>query len=132
MVASRILVTGSRDYSNATKLRVILTRVAKVYHTSEAEPPILVEGGARGADALAREVWESFGWPVETHEADWDTHGRSAGHIRNAEMAKSGADVCVAFPQGKSAGTRGMMRLAEKCGIPVIDASAIADKDLGL
>lgn len=130
MVASRILVTGSRYYSDEQRLRIILTRIARVFYTKSDEPPILVSGNARGADALAEKVWESHGWPIERYPADWDTHGRAAGHIRNAEMAKAGADVCVAFPLGKSAGTRGMMKLAEKYGIPVVDTSTIREEDL--
>lgn len=90
-----------------------------------------MSGNARGADTLAEELWESHGWPIERHPANWDL-GKAAGHIRNAEMAKAGADVCVAFPEGKSAGTRGMMKIAEKKGIPVIDASQITDKELGI
>lgn len=91
-----------------------------------------MSGNAHGADFLAEKVWESLGWPIEKHPADWDKNGRAAGHIRNAEMANLGADVCVAFPLGESKGTRGMMKIAAKKGIPVIDASQIADKDLGL
>ena len=130
MVASRVLVTGSRDYTDEQRLRVIMTRIARVFFTNEDEPPILISGNARGADTLAEKVWESHGWPIERYPADWDTHGRSAGHIRNAEMAKTGADVCVAFPLGKSAGTRGMMKIAEKHGIPVVDTSIIREEDL--
>lgn len=49
-------------------------------------------------------------------KADWDIYGKSAGYIRNAEMAKY-ADACVVFWDGKSRGTKHMIDLAKKEGI---------------
>lgn len=78
-----------------------------------------MHGGARGADTLASVEAKQWGFNVEVHPADWRSHGKAAGHRRNAEMVKLGADVCLAFPLGESRGTRGCMRLAEAAGIPV-------------
>lgn len=86
--------------------------------------PVLVHGGARGADTIAaQEFVELFGLrgTVEVHEAEWVTYGRYAGPRRNAEMVALGADVCLAFPLGASHGTRGCMALAEAAGIPVLN-----------
>jgi hypothetical protein len=34
-------------------------------------------------------------------------------------MAKAGADLCIAFWDGKSKGTQHMTTVAQECGIPV-------------
>lgn len=50
-----------------------------------------------------------------------------AGPRRSAAMIAAGADVCLGFPllaAGTSYGTRKTMKLAEKAGIPVRDASS--------
>ncbi len=48
------------------------------------------EGGARGADRLAR-VWAQLGGiEVETHPAQWERDGKAAGPIRNRAMLVNG------------------------------------------
>lgn len=80
---------------------------------------IVISGGARGADALAHEVAEQLGMETEVHVAEWYRYGRQAGPIRNDHMVSLGADVCLAFPLGRSVGTRHCMAAAEAAGIPV-------------
>jgi Protein of unknown function (DUF2493). len=87
-------------------------RVERVGAILEAVPwPVdeVVSGTARGADT-AGEAWaEHHGVPVERFPADWDEHGKSAGPIRNQEMADY-ADAVVAIWDGKSSGTHNMIR----------------------
>lgn len=115
----RILITGSRDYTDRDTIRQALMRAgrdARVHPQSVT----VVHGGARGADRIAGELAREFGCMVEVHRADWDRYGKAAGHRRNAEMVALGADVCLAFPLGESRGTRGCVALAEKAGIRVV------------
>ena len=118
---TRIIVTGSRNYSNAFLVQKWLNRVVTRLHSDYHEPPVLIHGAAPGADTLAEEYWIRMGWPIEAYPTDWETHGSRAGYLRNKEMAESGADICVAFPQGESKSTRMMMKLAEEYGITVLD-----------
>lgn len=115
----RILVTGSRDWWNAEIIREAIATAGRdaTVHPQEVT---IVHGGARGADTIASDIGNVYGCDVEAHPADWDTHGKAAGHRRNAEMVALGADICLAFPIGKSPGTRGCIALAEKAGIPVV------------
>ena len=82
----------------------------------------VVHGAApRGADYLAH-VWCVSAPEVveeEEHPADWKRHGKAAGMRRNAEMASLGADMCVAFWDGKSRGTLHCLTCCVELGIPV-------------
>ena len=59
--------------------------------------------------------------PDEVHPADWEAFGKKAGVLRNVKMAALGADLCIAFlhPTAANRGTRHMIDVAEKHGIPV-------------
>lgn len=113
----RILVTGSRNWENEARIRFAFRTMAQQYAATD----ITVVHGAcpTGADALADKIAREWGFHVETHPADWGTHGKRAGFVRNAHMADLGADMCLAFPLGESKGTRMMMDLAMKKHIPV-------------
>ncbi|AGT14315.1 hypothetical protein ADZZY_67 [Mycobacterium phage Adzzy] len=118
----RVLITGSRVW----QARTTIWDALKAEWDRYPGGLIVVHGGARGADDIAdRWAWgmKQTGWNVnpELHRADWDRYGKRAGILRNIEMVKAGADVCLAFPLGNSVGTRHCMGAAEKAGIPVIN-----------
>jgi hypothetical protein len=48
-----------------------------------------------------------------------ETYCPKAGPRRNREMAQAGADLCLAFPLGKSYGTWNCVNECKKAGIPV-------------
>lgn len=114
----RILVTGSRDWSDAdTMFRALLRQ------PGDAQ---LVHGGCKGADLMADRLWKILGrielngrpYP-EVHEAKWSEFGAAAGPIRNQRMVDLGADVCLAFPMPWSRGTWDCVRRARAAGIAV-------------
>lgn len=116
----RVLVTGGRDYADRATIRRTLTYLAEAYiHGFEPGEVVLVHGDAPGADTLAAEEAAALGWRTEAHPADWETHGRAAGPIRNKEMVAAGAHYCLVFPGGD--GTRHCRRLALNAHITVID-----------
>jgi hypothetical protein len=81
--------------------------------------PVIISGGAAGADSLGEQYAQENGIAIERHPADWKKHGKAAGPIRNAEMAAC-ADFLIAFWDGKSRGTQNMMMNAVKKDIPCI------------
>lgn len=115
----RVLVTGSRDWTDKGKLASVLWSWREIHK----KQPVLVHGAARGVDLMAAELWEGWGLKTEPHPAKWSLHswadpavisglvphwhcpdwhaGRrtcmKAGFRRNAEMVALGADVCLAF-----------------------------------
>jgi hypothetical protein len=114
----RILVTGSRHWSDAQAVRLTLQAFNAPNNT-------LVSGACpTGADALAEQVATEFGWTIERHPADWATKHRAAGPIRNEEMAALGADVCIAFLAPDSRGTKDMVTRARAHGIPVHEVAS--------
>jgi hypothetical protein len=112
--AGRVLITGSRTWTDRAAIR---DGLAAVWGAGDR---ILVTGACpTGADALAEACWRAWGGQVETHPADWDTHGRGAGPRRNTEMVAAGAQVCVAFIRDDSRGASHLAGLADAAGIPV-------------
>ena len=118
----RILITGSRDYTNYNKMKDSILEVVHTANT-DASNVCIVHGGASGADYLAGEIARELGFSEEVHYADWKNLGRKAGPLRNQKMVDLGADICIAFPKGESRGTRNCMKLADKAGIEVIVAT---------
>ena len=85
-------------------------------------PPstVIIHGAAKGADSLASE-WAALNEvKEEVFPADWKTHGRAAGPIRNQQMLDEGKpDLVIAFPGGR--GTADMVKRARKAGIEVME-----------
>lgn len=107
------LFSGSRDWSDRERIE---RDVAKL-----PEGSVVIEGGARGADRIARETATECGIHVATVPALWDFYGRSAGHRRNEAMALLEPEVLYAYPLG-GPGTASMIRIAEAACIPVREA----------
>lgn len=123
----RVLVTGSRAWPAPDAVaRALAPWIAG--HTGSL---VIVHGDCpSGADAIARRVATDNGIRHEPHPAEWGRYGVMAGPIRNQEMVDLGADACLAFPLGRSIGTRDCMHRAKKAGIPVIDYGApIKERD---
>lgn len=108
----RVLVCGGRKYGDAAEVNRAL---------NELPVSLVIEGGASGADLLAKLWAQSNCVPCETYEADWDKYGKTAGPIRNQRMIDEGKpEVVVALPGGP--GTADMVRRARAAGIKVIEA----------
>lgn len=111
MTRPRILITGSRTWTDTARIRAVLMWCRRTYPDA-----VLVHGDCRGADRIAAGIWTSWGLPTEAHPADWHTHGRAAGPMRNHRMVAAGADLCLAFLRDSSRGATHCA--AERAGIP--------------
>lgn len=110
----RVMITGSRDWDDWETIYDALTKIKEVMGDI-----IVVHGGARGADSIAGSWADRFHQKTEVFRADWNTHGKKAGFIRNSEMIKSKPDFVLAFIKNGSKGASGAAELAEKSGIHV-------------
>jgi hypothetical protein len=121
----RVLVTASREHIDPVLIAMTLNQIYQDWCENHPEDTefVVVHGDARGGDQIAKN-WamskrsEDLRVNHESHPADWDRYHRAAGHVRNEKMVRQGADCCLAFPIGKSPGTRGCLRLAKKANIP--------------
>lgn len=112
----RILITGGRNWKDYA---VIHNAIIDQTVGLRAEEVTIVHGDARGADTIAGGVARKFGMTEESHPADWNTHHRAAGPIRNQKMVDLGADYALAFLEEGSKGTADCIKRIKKAGIPL-------------
>jgi hypothetical protein len=113
----KVIVTGDRSWSDIETVASVLSWLPR--------ETVLVEGGCRGLDLIARAVAEELGFSVREYAADWMRYGRSAGVVRNKTMLESEhllhepIDLCISFHDDISAskGTRDMVTRIDKAGI---------------
>lgn len=114
----RVLITGSRSWTDEETISNALRTVWE--EQGKPTDMILVSGHCpTGADAICERIWEKNGLTVERYPADWDTHGKAAGFVRNKTMVDSKPDICLAFRKNNSKGTTHTINLASKAGIPL-------------
>ncbi len=123
----RILVTGSRDWTDFRPIYDALQYLYAMVQGATDQKMLVVHGGARGADRHAAnwvEQAQNLGYLVEQEPhpvtpRQWTLQGKTAGHIRNQQMVHLGARVCVAFSRNNSRGTADCVDLARQADIPV-------------
>lgn len=120
----RLLVCGGRAYRDWRRCFSILDAIDR-----GACIDLIIQGGQKtwdkdlrkyvgGADYYAH-VWaKKTNCPEVEEPADWDRYQKRAGMIRNQLMLDRWSPTAVlAFPGGP--GTRNMMSLSERAGLPV-------------
>ena len=124
MTDYRVLVTGSRTWVDLDSVWRILDGLLLPERgtLSSGNEIVIVHGAANGADALAMQWADARrddGWLVcdEPHPADWVSHGRKAGILRNLYMVGLGADLCLAFIRDNSRGATHCATTAHMAGI---------------
>lgn len=105
-----VLVCGGRDFNDYNAFIRAMDALPFVIS-------IIIEGGARGADSLAKRYAIEKGIHCAEVPALWDSFGKRAGHLRNEAMLLLNPKYCVAFSGG--VGTQGMINLCKKENIPV-------------
>ena len=113
----KVVVTGDREWNDIEVVAAVLSWLPL--------GTVLIEGGCKGLDLIARAVAEELGFPVREYPADWAKYGRPAGVIRNQEiidkenLPHEPIDLCISFHDNldKSRGTRDMVKRIDKAGI---------------
>jgi YspA, cpYpsA-related SLOG family len=114
----RVLVCGGRDFKDKDLLEKELDKIHEPKFFNPGNIKLLIQGGASGADYLAREWASTKAVGVRTFKADWYKYRLRAGPIRNKQMLDEGKpDLVIAFPGGK--GTADMIRQATVAKVKV-------------
>lgn len=101
-----VLVTGARSWTDLRLTRDSFNDLWNRWGPANITRPLLVSGHCpEGADALAEQLWHAADFEVLPVSADWSTHGRRAGFLRNQRMVDLGAALsergsvvrCAAF-----------------------------------
>jgi len=119
----KVIIAGGRDFNNFELLVAKVDNILKAYQpnieiVSGGQITISTSGNKYGADYFGEVYATIMRYKRTKFKADWDKYGKSAGPIRNKEMADY-SDALIAFWDGKSKGTKGMISLARDKGIPV-------------
>ncbi len=120
----KYIVAGGRDFANVKYHSIHACAIHKLIarwalDTILSRGDTVVSGKCpTGADLIGESyaLWRKL--PVEGFPADWNKHGKSAGFIRNQQMAQE-ADGLIAFWDGKSKGTKHMIEAATRCNLEV-------------
>ncbi len=124
-----ILICGGRDFDDWGLFTSTMIDVCN-QHTSAHNRPLIISGGARGADKFAIDLAKGWNYQYKIFMAEWDRYGNRAGPIRNQRMLDEGKpDLVVAFPTPTSRGTWDMVRRAQKNNIETIVINGPIAKD---
>ena len=107
----RVIIAGCRDCNDYDFL-------CKCVADSGLEIDTVISGRANGVDKLGEKYAAEHNIEVEYYPADWNTHGRAAGPIRNRQMAEN-ADALIAIWDRKSRGTKNMIETAKNKNLSV-------------
>lgn len=113
-----LLIAGSRTFNDRETFNLVTREIIG------GEPEItIVEGGAAGADSLARDFANENGLPVMEFKPDWKKYGRAAGPKRNDAMVafiKENGGKALYFWDEESKGTKQCITSAKKNDIDVL------------
>ncbi len=113
----RVVICGSREWDDEKTMRDWLVKVP--------EHSAMAHGDAFGADQMAARLGALLGFDVKAYPADWKTHNKAAGPIRNRAMLDEfKPDIVLAFTDtltrgGKLSGTGDCCAAANERGIRV-------------
>jgi hypothetical protein len=128
----KVIIAGSRDFTDYNLLK---TKIDHMRFDGQFKIDEIVSGAACGADQMGENYAANNNIPVKEFPADWNTHGKAAGPIRNKQMAEY-ADALIAVWDGKSKGTKNMIETMNKLKKPVyviwVGGDAVAYGDICL
>lgn len=111
----RLIIAGGRDFNNYSLLKETVNKFLTDYN----DEPCIICGKAKGVDTLGERFAKEQGYKIKYFPADWNTYGKSAGFVRNIEMAENATSL-IAFWDGKSSGTKHMIETAKKYNLKIL------------
>lgn len=111
----KVVIGGCRDYTDYVFFKSSLDEILK----NEKAEIIIISGHCSGVDLMGETYAAENGFKIEIFLPEWKKYGRAAGPIRNKEMVEH-ADLVIAFWDGKSKGTKSLIKYAESSKKEVI------------
>jgi len=108
----KLIIAGSRNFNDYNLLKNEINNLK--YNITE-----IVSGTAKGADTMGEKYATEYNIKLTKFPAEWNTYGKKAGMIRNKVMGDY-SDVCIAFWDSYSKGTKQMIDYMKKLKKPCI------------
>lgn len=114
----KVIIAGSRSLSGNVNIQYfnVISNVLKWIDKPVDE---IISGEAVGPDQWGKQYGLLMGTGVKSMPAEWNKYGKTAGPIRNRQMAEYG-DFGIIFWDGVSAGTLNMMEEMNRLDKPYI------------
>jgi predicted Rossmann fold nucleotide-binding protein DprA/Smf involved in DNA uptake len=112
----KLAIVGSRNFNNYEQLKAIVWEFFKI-RKGNIPQDIIISGGAKGADYLAKKYTEEYKIKYKEFPANWTKYGKAAGPIRNKQIVDA-CDVVLAFLEENSKGTANTVKLAKEAKKP--------------
>ena len=115
--ACKVIIAGGRDFDDYKYMSSELTELFENSTYFKGITIKIISGMAKGADSLAIRYADEHKLTKILFPANWEAYPRIAGFLRNNDML-SIATHLIAFWDGKSSGTKHMIDITQKKGIP--------------
>jgi hypothetical protein len=87
----RVVVTSGRGFDDQRTVQRALIELKKL------DPHATLVIGTFDGEQIAGKVWTALGGTVKTEVPQWQIHGRDAGRIRDADILRKSADICLSL-----------------------------------
>lgn len=113
----KLAIVGGRDFNDPTILIEYLHSIICFQEELFSEKVIVISGGAKGADAIAKKSALIAELEYIEYPAEWDKYGKYAGFHRNQTIVDN-CGMVLAFWDGKSRGTADTIEKAKRAKKP--------------
>lgn len=121
-MSKRYLIAGSRTINlSVHQIAGALNLLSAQGLDIEPDRDVIISGGCpTGVDLAAKKFALEYGIEYREYPADWETHGKSAGPIRNFEMGLE-ADALILIWDGESRGSASMRGIMKRFARPIFE-----------
>ena len=107
----RIGIVGTRSRNTFVDKNIVIRAFKAIYEEGDE----IVSGGCEeGADSFAEYIAKSMQVPIKIYYAKWKLHGKSAGFLRNTDIAKDSDILIACVSKDRTGGTEDTIKKFKK------------------